>query len=282
MVHAIWSLCIGGCCDVKAEYRFQLSDEGGEGDCCFPAMVASLLSHNTLDSATQSHWLNVLQRESLPDKDELAIALRQLAAYRFAKMSPEQLLETVISLVGQSQSDEPWHDTCSPRKLVEQCGLGVVLRAESVFAVGSDELGRPDDIEIGMMSAGGPSRVTAPQGRQCLEKLRNDLWGIYAKPCRTGGWHWGTQDDIGAVAEALGIGVVVVTDGSSTGRWVYSMALTRCDFNLFMLLVSEHNVQFVRGMLHHTGWTRPLSIVSRAQVPDGLVTHYNICNTSIP
>ncbi len=258
-------------------------EEGGEGDCCFRAVAGGLRSYAANDAEVSDAWLKLLGVQSWASNDDVADALRRVCAHRFAKLSPEELLNAALSYVYQSNNRREWYDGFSPRKLVVRCGLGSVLEGTNVLAVGRHELGDESSIEIAMQDAHGqPFTRIVEDGASKLAKLREQLWVIYAHPCRRGGWHWGTHEDIGALAGALDMGFIVFTSVPSSDRWIYSLALDRGDYGKFMFLISITQVHFMRGQLFCDHWREPCSVIRARDLPEGLSTHYSICNASVP
>ena len=146
-------------------------------------------------------------------EDQVAVsdAARFKAAARFNSFTPEELLNAILSYVGQSQQkSEPWLDKYSPRKLLIQCGFESLLGWQSVSAVGANEDGKASDMLIWVSNGASVAIITVEEGATKLKQLRESLWGIYGTPCRNGGgWHWGAHEDACVLAGVLSIGFCV-------------------------------------------------------------------------
>ena len=158
--------------------------------------------------------LGLLNLTSLGDRGLVCDALRAKAALRFSVCSVEELLNAALSYVQQKESansDRPWFDRYSPRKLMTQCGLECLLAASNVIAVGANEDGRPEDVIVQFESRRAVfERVVVEGGTGKVEFLRRQLWGIYGQPARDGGYHWCTHEDFGELTHILDIAFAIV------------------------------------------------------------------------
>ncbi len=199
------------CSDGSRGWRLESLEKGGAGDCLFFAAAGGLQSLAACVGAENERLCGILRVQSLECHESLADQLRKFAAARFSKKTPEDLLNAALSYVGQhKQTSEPWHDKCCPRKLMIQCGFESLLPWQVVSAVGANEDGEPDDLLIwAQNSAEQCDVIRVDGGVSKLNHLRNQFWGIYARPYRANGWHWGAHEDVLAMADFLSIGFCV-------------------------------------------------------------------------
>ena len=196
-------------CGNSGHCRFAAVETGAAGDCCYLAIAAGLQAHVVNNPSTALSFCTKLGLKTVDDQVVVADALRRAAGRRFSKHTEEELLNAALSYVAQYHVREQWYDTYSPKGLLRQCGLECLLTASNVVAVSANEDSHPGDILVQIEDGAGLSVLAVADGARKIAQLREKFRGIYSMPCRKGGWHWGTHEDIGAISQQLDIGFIV-------------------------------------------------------------------------
>ena len=118
-----------------------------------------------------------------------------------------------------------WSDKYSPNEVLGQCGLACLCEFQTVDQVHPDADGSAGDLNVyGELRGGeGSARfklIGVQGGVEKLRALRALMRQIYSQPCREGGRHWGSHEDIAELSQVLGIGFLVFSDqaqGSDSG-----------------------------------------------------------------
>ena len=116
-----------------------------------------------------------------------------------------------------------WMDGWSPREMLISHRLEQLLGADAVHAVGAAIEGEAGDITVAVdrsdAQRGGAGRVQdlvlCAQGESSLASLRNSLKAEFE---RAGNRHWGMENDVKHLAQALTIGFLVFADGLQMKR----------------------------------------------------------------
>ena len=74
----------------------------------------------------------------------------------------------------------------------------------------------------------------------------------------------------------------VVASRRGPCKWIYSLATECSDFKHVILLVCHNNFHFQLGQLMGPGLLAAKSVFAKAELPHGIVRHYNECNVSGP
>ena len=123
------------------------------------------------------------------------------------------------------------------------------------------------------------------------------MWEICATTFRKAGYHWGTDEDVAALAEVLDIGFVVfvatplqrglvtapvifvsacvgMLHAGGQQLWIYTLPLDRrtSDFKHFMLLAHENGVHFQLAELGCAKWPTPQQCFHPRRCPSSVMT----------
>ena len=113
-----------------------------------------------------------------------------------------------------------------------------------------------------------------------LALLREDLSNQFTF---LGNHHWGAQQDIVMLSEALEIGFIVFTSiEQGNDQWIQYLNFQRSDYAFWMLLYWEDPIHYRIVRLHTSTSDRPRCFFHRSEIPVALVAHFNLCNRSSP
>ena len=249
-------------------------DAGGGGDCFFHSVAAALELMMQLDARGAAQFvLRLFETEDFTHgKMHLVKSLRQKVATTVAYHSTdEEVLNFVISCSLLSQQPN-WEDEWDPADLLRKCGFDALVHANTVDAFG-DSAVRID----------GPGGMCIPlkQGSNKLQYLRMELFEIFAA---CGNMHWATSTDVVALAEALGIGFIILSSDAQTegGSHVYGVTQKRGDYEWWVVL-------YLRGVTHFTlaFWSHDVRDMNGcffhiSEIPVALRLAYNNSNSDCP
>ena len=122
--------------------------------------------------------------------------------------------------------------------------------------------------------------TSIPYGAVNLALLREDLSNQFTLP---GNHHWGSQQDIVMLSQALGIGFIVLTSNAQgKGQWIQYLNYQRSDYEFWMLLYWEDPVHYRLLQLRTSDHDSARCFFHRSEIPNALVEHFNLCNRSSP
>jgi hypothetical protein len=261
-------------------------EAGAGGDCLFHSVAAGLEGLLRACPEARAEVLRAVPAEYFAGEVRSLVGrLQRLVADRLARQPPEEFLNFLVSCALQQQANPGlWFDLWHPVDLLDRQSFGFLTSAETVEAVGSLGDGGPgadDHLVVTFRQEGHPETRRVERGETFLVSLREEVRDIFATP---GNMHWGTATDVVLLAEELGVGLIVFsnTPQGVDNRWIYGVSAVRGDYPFWLLLYCSDNVHFQLAAATSTAGAASASAFRLRDLPDALVAHYNLCNSSMP
>ena len=191
---------------------------------------------------------------------------------------PENALNFLISSFHSKRSQpENWHDLWDPEAILRESGFGALLHAESVKGVGRNDDQRPEDILVCIELCPGEDYIPIPDGLNKLQRCRTWVYDVLAE---CGNMHWATEKDVVALAEALGIGFILLSneEQEERGSHVKGLAASRSDYEWWVLLYLVEGQHFTLAFWSHDNSSLTGSFFHITEIPSALREAYNNAN----
>ena len=254
-------------------------EAGAGGDCLFHSVAAGLEA--MLQSNTPAAQL-VLQTFQVHDftqgKPHIVQRLRNCVAAGIRNLGDEDQLENMVTYINWRRSGY-WQDLWDPEDFLHRHGFSQLLHATTIEAVGIDPQNEAN-LLVTYRHRQNLLHTAIENGAVNLALLREDL---SEKFTQMGNYHWGSQQDVVMLSEALGIGFIVFTSiEQGNDQWIQYLNFQRSDYEFWMLLYWQDPIHYRLLQLRTSNHGRLQCFYHRSEIPDVLVQHFNLCNRSSP
>ena len=225
----------------------------------------------------EDHVLQHFQASDfMQGKDFIVQQLRNHVAAGMRNQPDEEQLENLVTYINWRRAGF-WHDSWDPEAIMHRYEFSELLHADTIEAVGIDEHNEAN-LLVSYRQRQHLRHTSIPNGAVNLALLKEDLSFEFS---RMGNHHWGSQQDIVLLSQALGIGFIVFTSHEQgNGQWIQYLNLQRSDYDFWIMLYWQDPVHYRLVRLHTSRENAPQSFYHRENIPSTLVDHFNLCNRS--